>query len=225
MYKMPPTLPSAVVCGSQTIPPSQDILSRLRFHLTQDPDLEALAEAVYELPNLLSRLVEDNSLLTRIPSELPASLKHWISNSEFVLNIPATLPNVLLAPLTVIIHVVQYVQYLKQFVADDSHAHIRESVRHGGFQGLCTGFLSATALACSKTKKDIARNAAVAMRLAMCIGAYVDLDQTATGGESTTVACFVVQWGPGCPREEVEQILKHYPDVSPKSRGCTRKQY
>lgn len=222
---MPPALPSAVVCGSQTIPPSHDFLSCLRFHLTHDPDLEVLVEAVYELPGLWSRLVEDNSLLNRIPSELPASLNHWISNSEFAFDIPATLPNVLLAPLTVIIHVVQYVQYLKHFISEDAHSHIRDSVRHGGFQGLCTGFLSATALACSTTKKDIARNAAVAMRLAMCIGAYVDLDQTGTGDDSTAMACFVVQWGPGCPREEVVQILKHYPEVSPKARVCFKNQH
>jgi hypothetical protein len=208
---MPSTMLSAVVCGSQTIPPNQECLRHLAFHLTHNPSLKDLVEAVRELPDLWLRLKARDPLLEQISDVPLLSLKNWLLNHHSTLEIPATLPNVLLAPLTVIIHIVQYTQYLDSLGSDDAHIHIRETARYGGFQGLCIGSLSAAALACSATKMEIGRNAGIAMRLAMCIGAYVDFDRVAKG--NSQIACFIARWGLECRREAVEETLHHYPQV------------
>lgn len=46
------------------------------------------------------------------------------------------------------------------------HANIIENVKYAGIQGFCIGFLSATALACSKSEEDVGILGAVALRLA-----------------------------------------------------------
>lgn len=210
---MPSKLPSAVVCGSQTIPPPQECLEHIRFHLQNSHNFKGLFDAILELPNLCSRLKERDPQLNQISVAPIISLAQWVLDHNFTLEIPATLPNILLAPLTVLIHIVQYNQYLNHLALDDAHIHIREAVRDGGFQGLCTGSLSAAALACSATRIDIGKNVAIAMRLAMCIGAYVDLDQMKMGDSKMT--CFIARWGPECQREDVEEFLSHYPQVRP----------
>ncbi|KAG2007700.1 hypothetical protein GB937_008350 [Aspergillus fischeri] len=211
---MASTLPSAVVCGSQTPPPSRDCLQRIQSNL-KDPKLKELAKAVDDLPRFWSRLVEVKPVLSQVNDEPLKKLKDWAKDESF-LKIPEGLPNILLAPLTVIIHLVQYLQFAHSLDANDSqedrHQRILQSTSKGGFQGLCTGFLSAAALACSRTQRDIWCNATVALRLATCVGAYVDLDRLTY--DSTDVhTCMIIHWEDNCGRDRVTEVLKGYPGV------------
>lgn len=208
-------LPSAVVCGPQTNLPSQRNLDRLRSYLTQRPDVEHLLQAVIELPDLLSALQEHDHDLRLIPASSLNHLREWCLDQSIILQIPETLPNVLLAPLTVLIHIIQYQEYCDHLSSEDVHARIRQSIRNGGFQGLCTGSLSAAALACSTTRPEIDQNAAVALKLAMCVGAYVDLGLALEADSPMT--CFIARWRHGSQREDLDQILNNYPQVRLKS--------
>lgn len=73
--------------------------------------------------------------------------------------------------------------------------------------------LSATSLAYSKTRADLARNGAIAIRLAMCIGAYIDLDILESGESMSSLA---VKWNPseGVDRGKlVDETLRGFPEV------------
>jgi len=86
-------------------------------------------------------------------------------------------------------------------------------LKDGGIQGFCTGFLAATALACSKDEEEINVLGAVALRLAVCIGACVDLDSR-FAKPSKTRGCVATRWKTELGRNDVDQVLRSYPDVS-----------
>ncbi|KAL4966670.1 non-reducing polyketide synthase spyA [Aspergillus stella-maris] len=210
-------LPSLVLCGSQTSPPSPDDLRNIGAQLGSEAYLQGIAEAVRALPKLWVHLVQANPLLSSPSGDLVGCLARWIDEDDYELIIPPSLPNTLLAPLTVIIHFVQYFEYLESTrglydVDGDSHSQILLSAKQGGFQGLCTGLLSATALACAADKSQLAHNASVAIRLAMCIGAYVDLDKISyTDGGGT--GCLIVHQSPNPAKADIEQALVSHPNA------------
>ncbi|GFF79397.1 noranthrone synthase [Aspergillus lentulus] len=210
---MASTLPSTVVCGSQTPPPSRDCLQRVQSNL-KDSKLKELAKAVDDLPQFWSHLVEVKPVLSQVNDEPLKKLKDWAKDES--LEIPEGLPNILLAPLTVIIHLVQYLRFAHSLDADDSqgdrHQRVLQSTCKGGFQGLCIGFLSAAALACSRTERDIWCNASVALRLATCVGAYVDLDEL-TYDSADVHSCMIIHWEDNSGKDRVTEVLKGYPGV------------
>jgi hypothetical protein len=109
---------------------------------------------------------------------------------------------------TVLLHITQYTRYLGQ-LGKDSHSDVLDSVNGGGgIQGFCVGLLSAPTVATSASELDIGASAAVALRLAVCIGAYVDHD--ALDDEILTVA---LRWGDGHVQTNVEDIIRSIPDV------------
>lgn len=236
---MPSSIPSLIVCGSQTIPPSRETLDNLASYLTKspNPELQAVREAVLALPELLVTLKATEPQFQELSDEPIISLRDWLlhhdtdsedgndSCSLSHLKIHETLPNILLAPLTVIIHIAQYSQYLDGLGLDDSddaHAHIRQSTTSQNttdigpkFQGLCIGSLSSAALDASPTRTVLARNATAALKLALCIGAYVDSQRLAGFGSNfcSEMVCFIARWGEDCSRETVEGMLSRYSEV------------
>ncbi|KIA75970.1 hypothetical protein HK57_00226 [Aspergillus ustus] len=239
---MAPPLLAAVICGPQTIPPPAQCLEKLRTRLAHDPDLKPLREAVLTSPSLLSRLQASDrdtssSLQHHLAPSLLADLRNWVldhdndHSHDFASQLAENLPNILLAPLTVLIHIVQYMTYLDtlNLAADeddnlDAHTRIRKGIitQHGGFQGLCTGSLSATALACSLTRAQIGLHAATALNLAVCIGAYVDGSQH-KNKEGVAFACAVARWKASSQRGELVEVLTRYAQVC--RGGTTKKAY
>ncbi|KAL5339001.1 hypothetical protein BJX70DRAFT_408449 [Aspergillus crustosus] len=233
------SLPSLVVCGSQTIPPTPEALNQLASYLRQASGLKALYEEIVSLTELWAHLKTVEPRFQTLSDGPVTGLRDWLlhptvsptesnQDSHAALEIPDTLPNALLAPLTVIIHIAQYVQYLDGLELDDSddaHTHIQkitashESNASLKFQGLCIGSLSAAALEMSPTRATLGQNAALAVRLAMCIGAYVDSERlvmTTDGGSpyvDPEMLCFIARWGTACSRGEIEEILKRYPEA------------
>ncbi|KAL4863120.1 hypothetical protein BDV12DRAFT_202392 [Aspergillus spectabilis] len=225
--------PSLIVCGSQTIPPSPEALDQLASYLTQSPDLKDLHEAILSLPELWATLKTTEPRFHALSDGPVNGLRDWLSrpnsdgdgdgdsHSHSRLTVPDTLPNILLAPLTVIIHIAQYTQYLDglELNDDDTHFHIRGAAAgmYMGpkFQGLCVGSLCAAAMESSPTRAALGQNAAAAVRLAMCIGAYVDSERSALGSSvsSSEMVCFIARWGVDCSRDEVEGILNRYPEA------------
>ncbi|KAL4773319.1 hypothetical protein BDW60DRAFT_206131 [Aspergillus nidulans var. acristatus] len=262
---MSSSIPSLIICGSQTIPPTSETLDQLASYLTRSqrsPELRPLLEAIRALPEAWATFkIAEPSL--RALSDAPVlSLRDWLSspssslhpdntcnsgsdghvNSYPRLTVPATLPNVLLAPLTVVIHLAQYIHYLDSLSLDlglegvgvDAHVYIREAFAAtppaqspdtgidtaSMFQGLCIGTISAAVLECSSTRTELGQNAAAAVRLAMCIGGYVDSKRAlAMSGpnsglnHSSELVCFIARWGVESGREYVDAILSRYPEA------------
>lgn len=168
--------PKLIIFGPQRKLPHPEELSRLRLVIVSEPKLVA---AIRDLPGLWLALVRQLPELQRVPGpRVFQELKAWINHGHRLSpSQPCT--NVLLTPLSVIADIANYLYSLRVSITDqnNSHAAILESVHHyGGFQGLCTGLLAAIAVACSKQEDDIGNFGAVAFRLAVCVGAIVDLE-------------------------------------------------
>jgi hypothetical protein len=89
------------------------------------------------------------------------------------------LPNVLLTPLVVVSQLTQYTHFVKKLYLDMTlEAPLQYlSSRRTETVGLCTGFVSAAAVASSSSLRDLTTHGAVAIRLAMALGAVVDASE------------------------------------------------
>ena len=206
-------LPSLVVLGPQTPLPSAEHLSHLRQVLLNDRRLATFVTAIKDLPSLWPILVEAIPSLSQVPGlQLLEGIKRWIDQGEFPAQASETLPNIISTPLTVIMQIVEYFNYLELLGPGVSHAKILDDVHNGGIQGFCTGFLGAIALACSKDEQNISDLGAVALRLAVCIGVCVDLDGPFAHPPRET-SCITVRWTAAIGKGQVLSILKDYSDV------------
>ncbi|KAK0645193.1 Non-reducing polyketide synthase andM [Lasiodiplodia hormozganensis] len=200
--------------------PDATYLSRLRSILVNDPDLQGFRQELTELPEVWMLLVATEPSLERVAAApLLQGLADWITsdNSSALPFAEATTGNTLLAVLTVLAHILEYMSYLKhgQLTDGEGDAHLDalKGVRDGGIQGLCIGLLSATALACSQTRAEVARHGAIAIRLALCVGAFIDLDDVQA---SEPTLCVSARWSPAegdRGREKFEDVLDSYPQA------------
>ncbi|KAL6231242.1 hypothetical protein BDW75DRAFT_244090 [Aspergillus navahoensis] len=172
--------PFALVFGSQTTLPSAEVASRLRAGLLLNPRLYPLRTSIEALPEIWPVLRASDPALERVAGPTEKALRQlcrWLSHEEFpdateISKLPATF----VTPFTVILHTVLYLHY-----ADEEgglgHADVLRAVRNnGGVQGFCTGLLTAVMVATSQDVEVLSRQASVALRLAVAIGAYIDLD-------------------------------------------------
>lgn len=207
------TLPSLIVFGPQTTWPSSDYLFQLRGALLLEPRLAALLSTIKELPQLWQTLVEKDSRLISVPGiaslkDLQEWIDHGVTPSSDTIS-----RNVLTMPFTILIHLVQYFHFLDAEVGGVSQSQVLDGVQMGGIQGFCAGILSAIAVSCSKDESDVSKFGSVALRLAFCIGAYVDLDG-AFGTEASETSSLAARWRSDSGHDQVLEILKNYPDVS-----------
>ena len=205
-------VPSIVVFGSQTTVPSPQKLAQLRTILLAEPCLCDFLTAIGELSVLWENLVSYDTRLKDISGlESLSAIQRWVQDGILFPSRRAP-RNVLCTPLTIIIHIVQYFQYLNSNQCGATHPLILENSQLGGIQGLCIGNLSAIAVACSKNENAISENAAVALRLAVCIGAYVDLEGTFGDPLSGMMSC-IVYGRPKLNQDSLLEILQGYPGV------------
>ena len=204
--------PSLVVFGSQTTWPSPSYLSQIRESLLSEPRLDPLVKAIRELPSLWQILLDNDSTLRRVPGlQSLQQLQQWIDQGR-PLRTKGTPPNVLLTPLTVIIHIAQYLRFIDRNKSTIDHSSILESVKPAGIQGLCTGILSAITLACAQDEEQVIQLSTAALRLAACIGAIVDLDGLFAESPSET-SCVAIRYKDETGLQKVRQILQNYPEV------------
>ncbi|KAK4221363.1 hypothetical protein QBC38DRAFT_522639 [Podospora fimiseda] len=214
---MQPTysIPSLLLFGPQTdFPPSFDsTLHHLHQEILTNPLLSPLRDAITSLPKFWPTLLDFDPTLSHIPgAESLTKLSKWVQNGgEF----PSSdvKANLFALPCTVIFHVCQYTLYLSSLdnTKDPPHRSILENVKAGGgggIQGFCVGFLSALVVATSQTEAEIGVVAATALKLAVCVGAYVDRDLEA--GRYSTVA---IRWRKNSAQDkaELEKVIESYP--------------
>ena len=129
-----------------------------------------------------------------------AALEKWSENGT----LPDTynhLPNIVLSPLLVIIHLWEYLQY----EGESSKLQPTETL------GFCMGFLSAIAVSASKKGSGIETYGSVAIRLATLVGGIVDVqDALDPDGASQSLA---TAWSPGTSHS-LDRVLGKFPEVS-----------
>ncbi|KAL2851871.1 hypothetical protein BJY01DRAFT_244804 [Aspergillus pseudoustus] len=171
--------PAALVFGPQTTLPSSELASQLRAALLLNPRLYPIRESIEALPTIWPVLLAADPALHQVcGARALKDLSRWLSRGEF----PAAreiseLPSVFVTPFTVILHIVQYLSYTDPKHGGQRHEDVLESVREqGGVQGFCSGLLAAVTVATSVNLETMCHTAEVALRLAVGIGAYIDLD-------------------------------------------------
>ena len=211
----PPTVtPSLLVFGPQTEFPSQEILEDLRQELTTDPLLFSLQDAVKDLPRFWQSLIDYDPSLSQVPgAKYLGDLRQWIVNGGTFPHHSGDTPNVYALPVTLLLQIAQYVRYLNWLEENNPHSLLLDGLQVGGVQGFCIGFLSAIAVSSSRDEADIAAVAAVGLRLAVCIGAYVDQDGI-FAEQPNQMACIAIRWrGDHVTKQEVVDLIRTYPGV------------
>lgn len=204
------------LCGPQARFPSPPELETLRKVLLQHRGLyEYLESTLKDLSRLLRQLSDYDSILNRVvsaSSALVELLSQWLGTGNLSLPIE-TLPNVVALPFTVLL---QIALYLKHINAADGPTYRKtvQSLGHHGVQGFCIGFLTAAAISFSRNEEQLAEYTATSLRLAMCIGAYID--HNTLYGEKSSPACTLSVRGSeeNFSKSELESLLAPYKRVS-----------
>lgn len=204
--------PHLILCGPQNNSFSQEQLLNLHHVLASHHTIYTSLElAVDCVPSLLERVRRtDPTLILGQSTVINGPLIQWLSSGR--LNERSdTLSNTASLPLTVCLQIAQYLQSLKsKGVSSNDYRHVLQDLQQHGAQGFCAGFLTAAAIAFSENEKQLAENVATSVRLAACIGAYVD-DNSASGPATVLSA----RWKQGgSSLSELNSVLNHYPGVS-----------
>lgn len=212
----PSTLPTLLIFGPQIALPDSEVLSRLRLVLISESRLSRFLAAIKDLPKLWRSLMEEHPKFNAVPgSKVLEDLQSWIENGGNLPKIFTSQPNVLLSPLTIILQITHYVHFLNVMqMRDDkiTHQTLLKSLKVGGAQGLCVGILSAIALAYSVDVEDLADRAAVALRLAVFVGAVVDAEGS-FAAPPREASCFAVRYEVGQDKL-IQELVGNFPEVS-----------
>jgi hypothetical protein len=210
-------LPSLLVFGSQSAFPSDETSGQIRQELIDNPQLSKLLESVRDLPHFWKTLVNFDSRLEKVVGAVSLDqLGQWATGTE-PLKLQGQPPTVLALPITVLLHITQYTRYLRSS-GKFSHSKILTSLKAGGVQGFCVGFLSAIAVAVSGSEDELASWGAVAFRLAVVIGAYVDIDSIENARQHAAIA---IRWRSGKKEDRtmVGELIDSISSVSAPHRA------
>lgn len=155
---------------------SESATNNLRAALLESPNLQWILDTVSKLPEHWQSLEETLPELRGSPGKKHLqTLIEWLRRGKFPEEL-FPLPNILVGPLVVITHMIQYVAFLKQVRPDlGPDDNVQEALSlHTEAIGISTGLLSAAAVAISKTLAQLETHGAVAMRVAMATGALLD---------------------------------------------------
>ena len=204
-------LPSLVAFGSLAHWPVPEQLHLLRKLLLHIASLRPIVQTLQEyLATLTTSLCSKDPTLNALTIESAAEdLKQWIEDGTNVASSNEQ-RNAMLMPMTIIAQAVQYLSYLRQSESIDHVSVLKNVSTRGGIQGFCAGLLTAVAVASSRSEEEIGIHIATSIKLAFCIGVYVDHDQVQNGGPYSTLA---VRWREPKAMEDIEQLLEEYSNV------------
>ncbi|OAQ66822.1 hybrid PKS/NRPS enzyme [Pochonia chlamydosporia 170] len=159
------------------------------------------------------------SLSTEVPKLLEIDVKQLFDPLIKALRtgeLPANcypLPNALLSPLVVISQLADYRALIRATEPSlDTSARIpAQIIADAETLGLCTGVLTAFAVASSATIADLLHHGAVSTRLAMISGALVDADD-ASNEEGKKSTSFSASWA-AASLEHLNATLQKYPEA------------
>ena len=209
----PKTASSVLFFGPQTRHLTERSLLKLRNSILGNTDLDLLVDAVRELPSLWPTLIEGFSPLSRVSGTKQLYQLSQLIDTGTIPKITA-LNNILLAPLTVLSHIVAFLRLNEDSETAAFPAIGQETSGLVNVQGFCVGFLVAAAVASSRDKTEFLRHSVVALRLAVCVGAAVDLDEATICNSLDRSASFAVHWKTELEHNHFESTLSSYTSVS-----------
>ncbi|RYP10954.1 hypothetical protein DL765_007957 [Monosporascus sp. GIB2] len=197
--------------GPQFLLFTADSLAQLRAHCLESPGLyEWVLRTLAELPHHWA------TIEAAFPSFEQLSGEQQLNDVIEALrtgNAPEAtfpLPNLLLCPLVVVLQLTQYLRY--RDIVQPRDARLWQPDVKVESAGFCTGLLSAFAVSCSTTRKQLEQHGAAAVRLAMLIGAFVDARNHAADSGDTSVS-FSAGWQSANGKAELDRILEAFPEA------------
>lgn len=200
---------SMVFFGPQYPMFSQADLSELQQSLLGNPNLKPLVDTLTDLPSLWPTLQEAYPDLDRIQGAEQLQHLSIFPESGTFPNIKA-LNNMILASLTIVSHISKY-------FCHDEEAHnptFAAEMGSSNVQGFCVGFLAAAAIAGSQDREELQKHSSTALRLAVCIGAIIDLDEVAHSDPRERSSAYAIRWKTESEQARLYEILNSYPSVS-----------
>lgn len=194
--------------GPLVLSPDASTLYHIREVVVEHEDNTWMIDLIRTLPqDFETALSQLPSLHQAIGPPVRRSLADVItdfSSAGSFENIIFPLPNAVLVPLAVIAQLAQYANFTRQSQRDLGGA--KETL------GLCTGLLSAFAVASAHSTVEFRRHAAAAVRLGMLVGLVVDSeDAEAKKGRYRSLS---VAWNSEEKYASMLRIMKHLDEVS-----------
>ncbi|KAI1395083.1 hypothetical protein F4819DRAFT_479568 [Hypoxylon fuscum] len=196
--------PTILLFGPLALSFDEAAFTQLRKTVAENEEFRWVLDTVSEFPQIWK------SLTTSIPSlQSTSGLKQLEDLADAFrsgrqLETPFPLPNKLLIPLVIVSHLTQYATFVRNSTEGFGAAKLDKETL-----GLCTGLLSAFAVASTGSSEQFKKYGAVAVRLAMLIGTVVDAQDEATEPSKSLSAA----WNSAQSGEELQRIIKTFPET------------
>ncbi|KAL4915049.1 hypothetical protein BDW62DRAFT_204027 [Aspergillus aurantiobrunneus] len=205
--------------GTVTAAHSVDCIRDLKRYLDRRPHLKWMRDAVSELPDYWDYLI------THLPSidsafagrQLLGDFGRWLRQGVNPEEESTALRNTVLLPLVILVGLAEFWEHAQSTHpdADDPLQQLLAQLQAdqaGSAEslGLCAGMLTAYAVASSRTRADFEKYGAVAIRLAMMVGAVLDAQDAWHGPAKSYVASWRTQ-------EQGEQLKRSIELVYPQA--------
>ncbi|KAI1385804.1 putative polyketide synthase [Hypoxylon trugodes] len=196
--------------GSQALSYDEAYFERIRSNVTCDGSNRWIIDVVDDLSTYWPELCVQIPTLKAIQGEnLLRRLSLWLQNADVEDEWTSRLPNIILSPLVVIGHLIQYIQ---NFSTPGGQLEFDRSPSKGyrpniETLGICIGMLSAFVISTSSTRAQFSQNGTAAIRLAMVVGALVD----ARDAESQSISLSTT-WKSEQLSLKLHQVLANTPD-------------
>ena len=202
---------SAAFFCPQSRAPDEEYLAGLHSFLRQNQYGQILLQEILDLESIwtiFENARDDVRALSQGPVYIDI-LRGWAANGESH-RLSEVRSGIVALPLLIILQIGQYLRYLEfQGLA---HQEFLAEIRHaGGTQGYCGGLPPAIALACARDETEVVKNAGIAMRILLGIGAYGEAADEGNGTGTTTLALRLKYEGQG------DEFARLFPGV------CTNK--
>jgi len=205
----------ALIFGPQAMSFDLGSFNTLRSRLVKNSRGQWALNALATLPNEWNAVSNSVTILKQHDGgKLLQDLNEWLKTGQ-VPPSTAPFPNVLLAPLVVTDHVISYLDFLQAAFPDlgDDQELPAAAKKSLETLGLSLGTLSAFAVSSSSTLSDVEKYGAVAIRLAMLVGAVGDAEDLSRNPEERALS-FSVFWKSTELHNLMLDTLKAIPEVS-----------
>ena len=214
---------------------TSDSLLEMRDFLRDTPALDFILTTASELPALWAAILDACPSLDRLPAkarlnELVRFLLFEGRGDTLAILGSEPLPtnNLILSLLTVILQIIDFWKLSHgHFFGDennDNSSNNGNASYHpsniSDVQGFCLGFLTAMSVSCSRSEAQFQALASKAMRLALCLGAWVDLDAL-NHDVSECALAIAVRWKSDAHRQQLERTMGLHPRVSTINHTAT----
>jgi len=202
-----------LVFGPQALSFSEGVFHELRSAIVEATENAWILDVIAGLPACFNTLCVKLPKLQAVQGlHLLESLDVWLTTGT-VPPAAENLPNILLTPLVVLTQLTQYSKYVRIEGTSSGFGNDPYSARDHQTRilGFCTGLLSGLAISCASKEAELQKYGAAAVRLAVLIGALVDLQElTGPHGQSKS---FATAWSSVEQRADMTRVLQRYHEV------------